>query len=88
MRIFLTSWFLIESKLEKIHELMNYIEDRLSTLQTETEELKEYKKLDKDRRCIEYAIHQKELHVTRIKLEEVCGTVAAKVSQGGGTEDS
>jgi structural maintenance of chromosome 3 (chondroitin sulfate proteoglycan 6) len=35
------------------------------------EELKQYQKLDKDRRCIEYTIHDKELHTTRAKLEEV-----------------
>ena len=88
-KLFLTSWFLIESRREKINELLNYIEDRLSTLQTETEELKQYQKLDKDRRCIEYTIHEKELLATRTKLEEVCmGTVAVKVSWGGGTEDS
>ncbi|CAB4012064.1 structural maintenance of chromosomes 3-like, partial [Paramuricea clavata] len=59
-----------ESKREKIEELLTYIEERLETLQTEMEELKQYQKLDKDRRCIEYTIHDKELHTTRAKLEE------------------
>ena len=30
--------------------MLNYIEGRLETLETEKEELKEYQKLDKDRR--------------------------------------
>ena len=63
--------YTLESKREKIKELLLYIEDRLETLQTETEELEQYQKLDKDRRCIEYTIHEKELQVTKTKLEEV-----------------
>ncbi|XP_028403208.1 structural maintenance of chromosomes protein 3-like [Dendronephthya gigantea] len=59
-----------ENKKTKIEELLTYIEERLETLQTEMEELKQYKKLDKDRRCIEYTIHEKELQTTRAKLEE------------------
>lgn len=65
-------FFALESKREKIEELLRYIEERLETLQEEMEELKEYQKLDKDRRCIEYTIHEKELRATRVKLEDVC----------------
>ena len=39
-----------EGKREKIEELLKYIDDRLSTLQSEKEELKQYQKLDKMRR--------------------------------------
>lgn len=60
-----------ESKREKIEELLRYIEERLETLQEEMEELKEYQKLDKDRRCIEYTIHEKELRATRVKLDDL-----------------
>jgi len=41
-----------EGKREKIEELLKYIDDRLSTLQSEKEELKQYQKLDKMRRYI------------------------------------
>ena len=62
---------IVESKREKINELLQYIEERLETLQTEMEELTQYQKLDKDRRCIEFTIHEKELQTTRAKLDEV-----------------
>jgi len=41
-----------EGKREKIEELLKYIDDRLSTLQNEKEELKQYQKLDKMRRYV------------------------------------
>jgi len=41
-----------EGKREKIEELLKYIDDRLSTLQSEKEELKQYQKLDKMRRSV------------------------------------
>ena len=40
-----------ENKREKIDDLLKYIEERLSTLETEKEELKQYQKWDKERRC-------------------------------------
>ena len=39
-----------ESKIEKINETLKHIEERLATLETEKEELKEYQKWDKERR--------------------------------------
>ncbi|EDO34136.1 predicted protein, partial [Nematostella vectensis] len=60
-----------ENKKEKIEELLKYIEDRLQTLEEEKEELKAYQKWDRERRCLEYTIHDKELRDTREKLEEV-----------------
>lgn len=42
-----------EGKREKIEELLKYIDDRLSTLQSEKEELKQYQKLDKMRRYMQ-----------------------------------
>ncbi|KAI1292304.1 Structural maintenance of chromosomes protein 3 [Halotydeus destructor] len=42
-----------ESKLEKIMDLLKYIEERLQTLEGEKEELKEYQKWDKMRRALE-----------------------------------
>ncbi|KXJ23506.1 structural maintenance of chromosomes protein 3 [Exaiptasia diaphana] len=60
-----------ENKKEKIEELLQYIEERLSTLEEEKEELKAYQKWDKERRCLEYTIHDKELRETREKLDEL-----------------
>lgn len=51
--------------------MLQYIEERLSTLEEEKEELKAYQELDKQRRSLEYTIHDKELRDTREKLEQV-----------------
>ena len=64
------SW--LEGKREKIEEMLGYIEERLSTLEEEKEELKAYQDWDKMRRSLEYTIHDKELRDTREKLEAVC----------------
>merc|ERR1712088_353627 len=45
-------------------EFLKTIEDRLSTLEEEKEELKEYQKYDKMRRALEYTIHDRELQDT------------------------
>ena len=52
--------------------MLEYIEERLSALEEEKEELKAYQELDKMRRSLEYTIHDKELRDTREKLEKVC----------------
>ena len=48
-----------EAKRDKIEEFLKTIEDRLSTLEEEKEELKEYQKYDKMRRSFEYQIHDR-----------------------------
>ena len=50
---------------------MKTIDERLSTLEEEKEELKEYQKYDKMRRALEYTIHDRELQETRKKLSEM-----------------
>ncbi|KAL3863460.1 hypothetical protein ACJMK2_005214 [Sinanodonta woodiana] len=60
-----------EGKREKINDLLKYIEERLDTLESEKEELKEYQKWDKMRRSLEYTIHDHELKDTRKKLDEL-----------------
>ena len=60
-----------ESKREKIEEFLRTIEDRLSALEEEKEELKEYQKWDKMRRSLEYTIHDRELKENRKKLDDV-----------------
>ncbi|KAL8567919.1 hypothetical protein ACOMHN_059041 [Nucella lapillus] len=60
-----------EGKREKINDLLKYIEERLHTLESEKEELKEYQKWDKMRRSLEYTIHDHELKDTKKKLDEI-----------------
>ncbi|KAF5360848.1 hypothetical protein D9756_004551 [Leucocoprinus leucothites] len=58
-----------DAKRTKINELLEYIETRLEELEEEKEELKEFQDKDKERRCLEYALYQRE-------LEEVTDTLA------------
>lgn len=58
-------------KQAKIAEMLAYIEERLSTLEEEKEELKAFQDLDKMRRSLEYTIHDKEMRSIREKLEKV-----------------
>ncbi|KAL0121068.1 hypothetical protein PUN28_008650 [Cardiocondyla obscurior] len=60
-----------EGKLEKIEDFLRTIEERLKTLEEEKEELKEYQRWDKQRRCLEYTIHERELKEDKRKLEEL-----------------
>ncbi|XP_015607337.1 structural maintenance of chromosomes protein 3 [Cephus cinctus] len=60
-----------EGKLEKIEDFLRTIEERLKTLEEEKEELKEYQQWDKQRRCLEYTIHERELKENRRKLEDL-----------------
>nr|WJN25089.1 cohesin complex subunit [Pseudozyma pruni] len=49
------------AKRSKIDDLLDYIENRLRELDDEKEELREYYEKDRERRCIEYSLHQREL---------------------------
>lgn len=60
-----------EAKREKIVGFLDYIEERLSELEEEKEELKEYQKSDRERRCLEYALHRRELDDVTTLLEAV-----------------
>jgi structural maintenance of chromosome 3 (chondroitin sulfate proteoglycan 6) len=60
-----------DSKRAKIAELLDTIEERLDELESEKEELKEYQAKDQDRRCLEYALHQKELDDATASLEKI-----------------
>lgn len=50
------------AKRAKIDELLQYIEDRLTELEEEKEELKEFQVTDRERRCLEYEIRRRELN--------------------------
>ncbi|WVQ73216.1 hypothetical protein IAR50_002782 [Cryptococcus sp. DSM 104548] len=60
-----------EAKREKIANLLSFIEERLNELEEEKEELKEYQEKDRDRRCLEYALHQRELEDVTTALDEI-----------------
>ncbi|KAH9942278.1 structural maintenance of chromosome protein 3 [Epithele typhae] len=60
-----------DAKRAKIGELLEYIDTRLTELEEEKEELKEFQEKDKERRCLEYALHQRELEEVGATLEEI-----------------
>jgi structural maintenance of chromosome 3 (chondroitin sulfate proteoglycan 6) len=59
---------------DKINEVLDYIESRLSELQEEKEELTEYQRLDRKRRALEYTLYDKELRKVNSKtsVESKC----------------
>jgi structural maintenance of chromosome 3 (chondroitin sulfate proteoglycan 6) len=50
---------------------LTYIESRLEELEEEKEELKEYQEKDRERRCLDYAVYQRELDETTRMLDGV-----------------
>ncbi len=60
-----------EGKKSKIIELLEFIETRLGELEEEKEELKEFQEKDKEKRCLEYALYQRELEEVAEALEEI-----------------
>ncbi|GMK53629.1 hypothetical protein CspeluHIS016_0102150 [Cutaneotrichosporon spelunceum] len=60
-----------DSKREKIAELLSNIETRLDELETEKDELKEFQGLDRDRRCLEYSLQQRELDDITTTLDQL-----------------
>lgn len=62
-----------DAKRNKINELLEYIESRLTELEEEKEELKEFQDKDRERRCLEYALYQRELEEVGEALEEIEG---------------
>jgi structural maintenance of chromosome 3 (chondroitin sulfate proteoglycan 6) len=60
-----------DAKRDKIDELLEYIETRLTELEEEKEELKEFQEKDKERRCLEYALHQHDLEEVTEALENL-----------------
>lgn len=54
------------NKREQIDELLDYIRERLSELESEKDELRQYQERDKDRRCLQYTIdHQEQLAIQK-----------------------
>lgn len=59
------------NKREKIDELLNYIQERLTELEEEKEELKDYQEKDKERRCLQYTIDHREQLAIAEELENL-----------------
>ena len=60
-----------EGTKSKIVELLDFSETRLGELEEEKEELKEFQDKDKEKRCLEYALYQRELEEVAEALEEI-----------------
>ena len=60
-----------KSSIFKIHEILKYIEERLTELRGEKEELTQYQELDRERRAMEYTLYDKELRRARQTLDDI-----------------
>lgn len=60
-----------DAKRSKIKELLTFIEERLAELESEKEELRKYQGLDRERRCLEYSIYQREQAEVNEALEDI-----------------
>src|SRR5690606_16771205 len=58
-------------KIEKIEDILEMLNERLTELEKEKEELKIYQQFDRDRRALEYTIKEIELKETIEKLNEL-----------------
>ena len=73
------------SKREKIDELLDYIKERLSELEEEKDELRDFQEKDRERRCLEYA-HWHRLQETNAEtLEQI--EEARQGGAGASTKD-
>jgi structural maintenance of chromosome 3 (chondroitin sulfate proteoglycan 6) len=59
------------NKRQKIDELLEFINARLSELEEEMEELRSYQEKDKERRCLEYTIFSREQAEITAALEQI-----------------
>lgn len=62
-----------DAKREKITEVIDYIEKRLAELESEKEELRDFQRLDKERKALEYTMHVRELEEAKAALEALEG---------------
>ena len=60
-----------KSSIEKINEMLTYIDTRLEELQDEKEELNRYQNLDRERRAVEYTVYDYELRTARQDLDDL-----------------
>lgn len=59
------------NRIDKINEILISIEDRLSELQSEKDELSQYQSLDRQRRALEYTLYEKEMRKARNSLDSL-----------------
>ncbi|KAK3692256.1 RecF/RecN/SMC [Podospora appendiculata] len=73
------------SKREKIDEVLVYIEERLSELEEEKDELRDFQAKDKERRCLEYAHWHRLQETNAATLEQI--EEARQGGAGASTKD-
>lgn len=74
-------------KRTKIDDLLKYIEERLTELEEEKEELKDFQDKDKERRCLEYTIYSRELTEINNALEEIDSTRVDNLNTNDGRRE-
>ncbi|KAK3313512.1 RecF/RecN/SMC [Apodospora peruviana] len=73
------------SKREKIDELLDYIKERLSELEEEKDELRDFQEKDRERRCLEYAHWHRLQETNAHTLEQI--EEARQGGAGASTKD-
>ena len=58
-----------DERRQEISDVISYMESRLSELESEKDELKEYQRLDKERKALQYTIHVRELEEAKAALD-------------------
>lgn len=75
------------NKREKIDELLDYIKERLTELEEEKEELKDYQEKDKERRSLQYTIDHREQLAIASELENLEQQYQTGAEDAGDSED-
>ncbi|PVU87668.1 hypothetical protein BB559_005949 [Furculomyces boomerangus] len=73
-------------KIEKIEESLEALNERLEELEKEQEDLRKFQELDKERRCLEYAIYSAEQNEITNQLEETMDDYQQSLAQTTGLE--
>ncbi|TPX33876.1 hypothetical protein SmJEL517_g03353 [Synchytrium microbalum] len=60
-----------DAKRAKINELLEYIQERLTELETEKEELVQFQEKDRERRCLEYSVYHRDQTEVNNQLEQL-----------------
>lgn len=75
------------NKREKIDELLDYIKERLTELEEEKEELKDYQEKDKERRSLQYTIDHREQLAIASELDSLDTQRQTGEADAGDSED-
>lgn len=75
------------NKREKIDELLDYIKERLTELEEEKEELKDYQEKDKERRSLQYTIDHREQLAVVNELDNLEEQRQTGIEDAGDSED-